>query len=188
MVRIVLFTMLWPFYLGYRVSLFVIECVEDIALALAACRTTPHASAYDNPGSNMYVAFKNLRTEARQLNLSEFQERVIDRGIQAIKREYHEPHNARLVQGAVAGFEACRGKTPAELKLIWETSNLAAVKARKEIDPDLVWYKAYEEEVHWVCNCVSVILMERGEKVILAPTKRGMLGAAGVLGLLDSKG
>lgn len=184
MVRICLFAMLWPFYLCQRVSKFVIECVNDTFEAMAACRVRPYVAAYANPQSNMYVALKHLGMEAKQLDLAEFQERVIDRGIQVVKREYPEPCYARLVHGAVMGFEACRGKTPEELKLLFESANLAFVKARNEHDPDLSWYRAYEGEVHWVCNCVSVILMERGQPVILAPTKRGMLGAAGILGLL----
>lgn len=184
MARILLYLLLWPFLVGLWFVRFIFECVQDTAQALASCKGEAHARTYVNPVSNIYVGLKYLSKEALLLDLSEFQERVINRGITAVKREYTEPHHVRMVQGAIMGFEACRGKTPEELRLVWETANLASVKARKDMDPDLSWYKAYEEEVHWVCNCVSVILMERGDKVILAPTKRGMLGAAGVLGLL----
>lgn len=125
------------------------------------------------------------------MNYTDFLNRVIDDGIQAARADYADPKDAHKLEGAVAGFEACRGLDPHLL-----TSLLVAARNKREAiyreqagvdeSEDALraywWQVCFEAEVEWVCNVVSVWLRHNGQDQIVAPTARGAAKALSILG------
>ncbi len=136
------------------------------------------------------------------MTYEEFLNRVIDDGIEAAKRDYAvgnygrsrktrqpDPTQKGLLNGSVAGFEACRKKTPAELgELLAERHRITAEAMRHHHAGELLieeyWYaRGFELEVEWTCNCVSAVLMNEGLPTIVPPTYRGYMQAAKIVGV-----
>lgn len=130
------------------------------------------------------------------MTYEEFLARIIDDGIEAARRDYAKKTRAAHLRGAVAGFEACRGKSPIELKVLLDRACMASHDAHDELvqgrraspgstrPANLAGYweaRCYELEVEWVCNCVSAMLYNEGHPVIVPPTARGTIRAAEVL-------
>lgn len=119
------------------------------------------------------------------MNYETFLTRIINDGIVAAKRDY--AHDPMKQKGAVAGFEACRGKSPAELAQLRHDAADATRKARfgdgsKPVDN--YWeVRCFEAEVEWTCNCVSAVMSNEGLPTIVTPTARGFLKAAEVVGV-----
>lgn len=112
----------------------------------------------------------------------DFLTRVIDDGIAAARADYTRPYQAQLLAGSVAAFEACRGKRPIELLDLF---NQASALRRDQVDH---WYwTGYLNEVEWVCNVVSAVIVNEGDPPLLAwlPTVRGCLKAAEIVGVAD---
>ena len=112
-----------------------------------------------------------------------FLNEVIKRGIDAARRDYTRDEQQEMLNGSVAGFVCCRGKTPDQLRELLE-------RVRKEMlslgfpPTDKYWfYRCKEAEVEWVCNCVGAMLMDQGLPVIYAPTARAMLSVADIIGV-----
>lgn len=114
-----------------------------------------------------------------------FLEEVIERGKVGVIRDYHKPHQIGLKKGSLAGFEACRGLSPKDLRDLMTTS-------RGRIDWDTSddnshWYgRGFNMEVEWVCNVVSAMLLNEGKPVIIQPTARAVMLAAEILGVKES--
>ena len=117
------------------------------------------------------------------MNYLDFLTRVIDDGIAAATADYKDAPNK--LEGAVAGFEACRGKSPTELQKLFEVSNDRAHRAYVlEHDLNNYWReRCYALEVEWVCNVVSATLLNQGLPLIITPTARGYMKAAEILGV-----
>jgi hypothetical protein len=64
-----------------------------------------------------------------------------------------------------------------------EAARHASQDARDRQDDKYWFYRCYEAEVEWVCNCVSVILHNHGMPVIIHPTSRAYLHMATILGV-----
>jgi hypothetical protein len=111
------------------------------------------------------------------MNYEQFLARVINDGIEGAKEDYQD----HKLEGAIAGFEACRSKTPAELAaLLGEASQ----QVQELFGGDLKDYwraVCYRGEVEWVCNCVSAMLANDGHSPIVIPTARGVLNTARIL-------
>lgn len=115
------------------------------------------------------------------MQLFDFLTRVIDDGIAAAKADYNTPEQAHKLEGAIAGFEACRGLLPHQLgELLIESrrNQMAAYDGEIKAYWRLTCFAA---EVEWVCNCVSAILENEGEEPIIPVTARGMMKANEVL-------
>lgn len=116
-----------------------------------------------------------------------FLERVIDEGVRAAKRDYCRPAQRTKLEGAIAGFEACRGKTPAELSGILADARRRTEEARNrfhlgETSIGEYWrVRCREAEIEWTANVVSVLLMSNGEPVIVPPTARAAVMAGTIL-------
>jgi hypothetical protein len=118
------------------------------------------------------------------MNYKEFLEKTINAGIQAAKADYPSADQKNKLEGSIAGFEACRGKTPEELKEVFHESVSYANSAYKERDSEKYWwFRCYQLEVEWVCNVISAVLYNEGKPPILSwlPTARGMMKAASIL-------
>lgn len=118
------------------------------------------------------------------MNYVEFLNGVIDGGIAAATRDYSKPHQQSVLEGSVAGFEACRNLAPHQLKELLVNMRDAYSRAcgdRAEVDA--YWrLRGIAAEIEWVCNCVSAMLVNEGFPPIIVPTARGALNAARVLG------
>jgi len=117
------------------------------------------------------------------MTIERFLSRVIDDGIAAAKDDYTRPDQEEKLRGSIAGFEACRGKNAEGLKELLESSRTATQDAHQREAADYWWYRCYELEVEWVCNCFSAILANEGLPVIITPTARGTMKAAEIVGV-----
>jgi hypothetical protein len=119
------------------------------------------------------------------MNYDQFLERVINDGVEAAKADYTKPRQQPHLHGSVAGFEACRYKTPVQLAVLLQEAETATRESRHAKDePDTYWFKrCYELEIEWVCNVVSAMLHNQGQTVIVPVTARGMMKAAEIVGV-----
>ena len=109
-------------------------------------------------------------------------DRIIADGVAACERDYAADTEKR--EGAVAGFEVCRGKAPAELARILKNARDRTFAARLSDKRAGYWrIRCFESEVEWVCNVVSAALQNQGLPTIVVPTARGYSAAAGILGV-----
>lgn len=116
------------------------------------------------------------------MTYDEFLVRVIDEGIAAARRDYADDAPRR--EGAVAGFEACRGRQPAELGALLIQAESQAGRAHWGESSERYWYlRCFALEVEWVCNVVSAILVNEGRDPIVPPTCRGVRRAAKIAGV-----
>lgn len=113
----------------------------------------------------------------------DFLERVINEGIEAAKESYKQEYQKEKLEGAIAGFEACRGKNPVEL--VDEYSK--ALKLQQEayvlhVD-NYWWFRCYTLEIEWVINVISA--GTRLNMLSHLPTSRGVFKAAQILGISE---
>ncbi len=107
------------------------------------------------------------------MEYEQFLTKIIDDGIAAATKSYASRPDK--LKGAVAGFEACRGKSPEELKSELESAGKATKMARI-CRADNYWeVRCFEAEVEWVMNCVGAAMNHPGSTV------RGLMKAAEVL-------
>jgi hypothetical protein len=111
------------------------------------------------------------------MNLGEFTNKVIEQGIESAKYSYSSPKDANCLKGALAGFEACRGKDPDQLRKLLEEAAEAVIKARSDRDENFIEIECYFMEIEWVCNVVSSILLYNKMPSIVHPTGRGAMAA-----------
>lgn len=103
-----------------------------------------------------------------------FLDRVIDLGMEAARRDYADDPAKR--DGALAGFEACRGReVPGLVDLLDRARRQTEEALRRaqagEMSMDEYWRaNCYEAEIDWTANCVSVLLACAKQPVIVAPT------------------
>jgi hypothetical protein len=119
------------------------------------------------------------------MDYEQYLTRIVDEGIAAAKTDYTKESDKDRLKGSVEGFEACRGKSPAELKTLLVTASERVKQAYLDEAENYFEIRCYEAEVEWVCNCVSAILMHEGQPVIVPPTARGVMKAAEVVGVRE---
>ena len=108
-----------------------------------------------------------------------FLERVVDEGIEAAEESYANDTLKR--EGAVEGFEACRGLNPEELLELLQDAHKAMTKAYGEQVDDYWRIHCRDAEIEWVCNVVSAMLVNQKVQPIVPPTARGLMKAASIL-------
>lgn len=118
-------------------------------------------------------------------------DRIIADGIAEVHRAYADPKDHHKRDGAIEGFEACRGKPPAELVALWTATEKECSQIRHEsLDGDdqehlqsyrRSLYKALQ--IEFVLNVISVGL----NTSLLAhlPTYRGAVKYAQIVGTSD---
>lgn len=118
------------------------------------------------------------------VNYEQLLERVIKDGIEAVMADYDRADEEDKRDGAVKGFNDCRGKTPEQLvELLVEAEQRANV-ARRDPENDNYWYWCCRAlEVEWVCNVVSAAL--RMPLASHLPTARGAMKAAEIVGVAE---
>ncbi len=108
-------------------------------------------------------------------------DKIIDRGIECAKKDYAGKKDK--CDGAVAGFEACRLKLPADLMVLYEAAQKERIAARNEHRPNYWYFRCYEAEIEWVLNCVSVLLVNQKLPPLVHPTARAYMNVASIVGV-----
>jgi hypothetical protein len=123
------------------------------------------------------------------MNYNEFLTRVIDEGIAAATADYTEESDKERLEGSIAGFNACRDKSPEQLVELWTKAGMDVNNAFGDMEKRYWFFRCYQLEVEWVCNVVSAMLMNEGQKPLLAwlPTANGGMKAASILGVQSNK-
>jgi hypothetical protein len=112
---------------------------------------------------------------------------VIDDGIEAARHDYAKPRDTLKREGAIAGFEECRNKTPAQIAALLVEANERARQAMQEEDPRYWFWRCRALEIEWVANVLSNILVAHGTLPIATMTARGRLKAAEILGVAEAR-
>lgn len=116
------------------------------------------------------------------MNYYDFLEEVVRQGIAASADSYADDRPKR--EGAAAGFEACRRKSPEELRLLLVTALQTRERLVGTDDLDAYWWHTcYAAEVEWTCNVVSAVLANMRLPTIVTPTARGYLAASRIVGV-----
>jgi len=115
----------------------------------------------------------------------EFLDKVINEGITSATLDYTEESEKEKLDGSVAGFNACRKKTPEELILVWQEANNKANESFLDEMNNYWYYNCFKLEVEWVCNVVSALLINEGHKPLFSwlPTANGCNKAAKIVGI-----
>lgn len=130
--------------------------------------TTPHATTYD-----------------------QLLDRLISDGIAEVRESFTDPEDHHKRDGAIEGFEACRGKSPAELVALWSDAERSAAQITRNAhvtfsDAKGYWRQRYKAlQIEWVCNVVSVGLVNSGQSPLMGhlPTARGAMKYAAIVGV-----
>jgi hypothetical protein len=117
-------------------------------------------------------------------------DRVIDDGLAEVREAYADPESHHKRDGAIEGFEACRGKAPGELAALWTEAEREAAQIMREgrVSGDATGYwrqRLKTAQIEWVCNVVSVGLVTVGQAPLLGhlPTERGAVKYASIVGV-----
>lgn len=114
------------------------------------------------------------------MTLQQFIERVINDGISAARKDY--AGSDEKLSGSIAGFESCRGKSPAELAALLRGAEKHCESLRRHNIKDDYWFhRCRHLEIEWVCNVVSAVLVNEGAPPIVTPTARGTIKAATII-------
>lgn len=116
-----------------------------------------------------------------------FLDEVIKTGIEAAKVHYTKPDQQMQLDGSLAGFEACRNKTPTELKHLLIASAAKTRGAYTRQAPDYWKLRCFELEVEWVCNVVSALLVTNCQPGIISITARAAIHAAEITQRLETE-
>ena len=139
------------------------------------------------------MTISNLNTR-NATTYDQLLDRVITDGIAEVREAYADPKEHHKRDGAIEGFEACRGKSPTDLVALWsEAEKIAAQIARdrranspEDGDVTDYWRQRYKTmQIEFVCNVVSVGLVNSGQVPLLGhlPTARGAMKYAAIVGI-----
>ena len=123
---------------------------------------------------------------AKVTTYTQLLDRIISDGIAAARTDYaDDPHK---LQGAVEGFETCRGKTTAEIVTLHACAERKAHEARQCRAEDYWRYRCAALEVEWVLNVLSVGTTQLGQAPLLPhlPTARAALKYAEIVGVREA--
>ena len=118
------------------------------------------------------------------MSFEDFLNEVIDRGIAAAKEDYKDETSDKLL-GSVAGFEACRRKSPLDLLEVYAESQEYAKEAMFQRAENYWYFRCYQMEVEWVLNCVSCLRINNGHEPLLShlPTCNAMVLVSKIVGV-----
>jgi hypothetical protein len=104
---------------------------------------------------------------------------AIEVGIAEARAEYDNPME---LQGALDGFEACRGRTVPEIEVLLKVSQMAEKGVLKYRPPG--WQAVYRwaQEIEWIWGAVSLLKLDANGQVILDQTGRALEQMAQSLG------
>jgi hypothetical protein len=111
---------------------------------------------------------------------------VIDDGIEEVRHLYTRPDQKDKHDGAMEGFEACRGLSDSKLLALFKQAQANTLAARAAQAKDY-WRVRYKElQVEWVLDVLSAAMLNDGQQPLITPTGRGMKKAADILGVASA--
>lgn len=119
------------------------------------------------------------------MTYEELLDRILSDGIAEVREAYAAPEDHHKRDGAIEGFEACRGKSPTDLVALWTEAERSAKQVMRGDARDY-WRCRYKAlQVEFVLNVVSVGLVGNGSPPLLAhlPTARGAMKYAAIVGV-----
>lgn len=115
--------------------------------------------------------------------------RIVEDGIKAAKQSYSKPEQEEKLKGSIDGFNSCVGiNIGKDSIVVWfqnhlqEANKLAQEKFGKE-DSDYWYWRCRAAEIEWTCNVLSAVFQAQGWPIIVAPTARGFIKAADIIGV-----
>jgi len=110
-------------------------------------------------------------------------DRIISDGIAEVRKTYTDPKERHKRDGAIEGFEACRGKTPDQLVELWQEAGRRADRLMDATTPvEAHWqHRYFQLQVEFTLNVLSVGLA----RSLLGhlPTARGAMQYAAIVGV-----
>ena len=119
------------------------------------------------------------------MTLNDTLNHIIDDGIEAARLDYPKPGDILKREGSIAGFEACRGKSPAEIAALLAEANERARQAMLERDPRYWFWRCRAAEIELTANVLSNIMQAQGWPPIGTMTARGAMKAAEIIGVKE---
>lgn len=108
---------------------------------------------------------------------------IIDDGIMEIRYAYTRPDQRMRMEGAIDGFESCRGKEPGDIRDLLSEAAIARVAARDSGAEDYWWHRMREAQIEFTASVLSVALMHLGLPTIATVTLRAQLRYAEIVGI-----
>lgn len=114
---------------------------------------------------------------------AEFLYFVIEDGMAEARLDYAGPEQRGKLEGALRGFEECRGLDAAGILQLLEQARRDEAQARRDEAPDFWTWRCRAAEIGWVANVLSAARMNQGLPVLVTPTATGAFKAADILGV-----
>ena len=129
-------------------------------------------------------------TTSHTTTYTQLLDRIISDGIAEVREAYADPKDHHKRDGAIEGFEACRGKTPGELVELWRAAENQERPNHAESPSNIkdYWRQRYKAlQLEWVCNVISVGLVNSRQAPLLAhlPTARAAMKYAAIVGVRE---
>lgn len=116
------------------------------------------------------------------MRFQDFLRRVIEESIKNCKEDFARRTATYKTElpASVAGLEACRDKSPPQLaQLLERARKVNQIAYRQQTDINRYWQvTAFMAEVEWVCNVVSVVLINQGIAYLVPPTTSAVILAS----------
>lgn len=130
-------------------------------------------------------------TQAQTMTYQQLVDRIIDDGIAEVREAYADPEEHHKRDGAIEGFEACRGKAPSEIVELWRAAEdqahamISSAIETRDRDAKAYWRQRSKVlQLEFVLNVISVGL---GRSLLAhLPTTRGAVKYAAIVGVRDS--
>lgn len=133
-------------------------------------------------------------TTSTTTTYAELLDRIISDGIAEVREAYTDPKDHHKRDGAIEGFEACRGRSPDQLVALWteaerQSRQIVEQCRQGQRDGRDYWKQRYKTlQLEWACNVISVGLTGMGRPPLLAhlPTARAAMKYADIVGVAAS--
>lgn len=116
------------------------------------------------------------------LRYQDFLNRIVDESIKGATESYGHRTDKKgnaMLEGAIAGLNACRNLSPPQLAALLMRAKTVLHKCFHRTVLERYWrVNCFMAEVEWVCNVVSVALVNQGIDPIVEPTMRAAQLAA----------
>jgi hypothetical protein len=131
-----------------------------------------------------------MKTDKPVKTYEQLLDRVISDGISEVAATCADLKDQHKRDGAIEGFEACRGQSPDELVKLWLATEeeISRMRMIPDTDAKLYWRQRYKAlQIEWVCNVISVGLTQNGHHPLLGhlPTARGAMKYAQIVGVRE---
>lgn len=112
----------------------------------------------------------------------DFLNAIIDDGIEAARADYTKPHQTNLRDGAIAGFEECRGLDIMAVEALALEAAKRARQAMQDRAADHWYWRGRSAEIGWVRDVVTAVQWVFGHAPQVRPSGRALVKAYEILG------